>query len=124
MHEGECERCGQHFEKKWKSRFCSRQCWLKVHNNPERNGAVARATVEARADRLRGTGTKKSYIKRGGRHEHRVVAEEVLGRALRPGEVVHHLDENRRNNEPGNLIVLATQRDHAKLHQWMKRSGL
>lgn len=38
-------------------------------------------------------------------YEHRLLAEKALGRALRKGEEVHHLDGNTKNNTPGNLVV-------------------
>lgn len=52
-------------------------------------------------------------------YEHRVVAEQTLGRPLRDGEVVHHLDCNRDNNSPENLVVLADQGMHIRLHHWI-----
>lgn len=39
----------------------------------------------------------------------------VLGRLLTPGEVVHHVDHCRVNNQPMNLRVLAPS-DHSRLH--------
>ena len=39
--------------------------------------------------------------------EHRVVAFIVLGRMLDPDEHVHHIDHNKSNNLPENLVVLA-----------------
>ncbi|WP_229187736.1 HNH endonuclease [Bradyrhizobium oropedii] len=33
-----------------------------------------------------------------------------------PGEIVHHADENIRNNDPSNLDVLPSQAEHARLH--------
>ena len=57
-----------------------------------------------------------TYRKRMGRHEHRIVAEEKLGRPLEKGEVVHHEDEDKHNNEPSNLIVFRSQHEHALYH--------
>lgn len=67
------------------------------------------------------TGKGKSYRKYFGRHEHRVIAEQMLGRPLRPGEVVHHIDEDKRNNSPENLMVFASQKEHAAYHAKMNR---
>ena len=63
------------------------------------------------------TGEGKSYEKFMGRHTHRIVAEQMLGRPLRPGEVVHHIDEDKRNNSPENLMVFSTQAEHAAWHK-------
>ncbi len=59
---------------------------------------------------------KDTYKKIGNRHEHRVVAEAKLGRRLQPGEVVHHIDGNKRNNNPENLMVFANQALHSQWH--------
>lgn len=56
-----------------------------------------------------------TYRKRNSRHEHRVVAESMLGRPLLRGEIVHHIDGNKHNNAPENLQVM-TQADHLRLH--------
>lgn len=55
--------------------------------------------------------------------EHRIVAENMLGRKLKEGEVVHHLDSNRANNSPDNLLVLSGPM-HNKLHTWLDKYTL
>lgn len=54
---------------------------------------------------------------RGYAYEHRVVAEQKLGRQLRKGELVHHLDENKQNNHPDNLEVKASSAHHLYEHR-------
>ena len=44
--------------------------------------------------------------------EHRLVMERVLGRYLLPTEVVDHIDGNPANNDPANLRVFASNREH------------
>jgi HNH endonuclease len=39
----------------------------------------------------------------------------MLGRPLLKGEVVHHRDNNKRNNDPANLKVI-TQAEHMREH--------
>ena len=47
--------------------------------------------------------------------ELRLVVSKKLGRPLRDGEVVHHIDGDKRNNRAKNLQVM-TRAEHYKLH--------
>ena len=56
--------------------------------------------------------------------EHRLVAEQVLGRLLKPAEVVHHKNDDPSDNRPENLMVYETNAQHlaetleGKCPQW------
>lgn len=65
--------------------------------------------------RVRKDGYVVVWTPEGERLEHRVVMEQHLGRSLRPGEIVHHRDQDKANNRPSNLEVM-TQSEHARLH--------
>lgn len=119
---------------------CSRQCngvlrgqeWAK-HGH---RGAKARTTESYRraAEKMRG---KRNPAWRGGSYvepkkgyrmlripdhprarangyvlEHLVVAEQMLGRRLEPGEEVHHKDRDKLNNHPSNLQIYSSHQEH------------
>ena len=50
-------------------------------------------------------------------YTHILMAEEKLGRYLLPDEVVHHIDEDKTNNHPDNLMVFYTKADHTSFHR-------
>ena len=140
-----CDMCGKsifRYPSQFKKyNFCSRKClanftssetnpdrykelkdYTNISKNMSRINAIlnpTRMTPEVRRRvRLGRLGQRKTrcYTKTYGRHTHRVVAEKMLGRALRPGEVVHHIDENKLNNRPENLMVFSSQAEHAAWH--------
>ena len=107
-----------------KNNYCSLACRNAAmaernrHSNPHLMTPETRAKLRAR--RLN-TGAGRGYEKTYGRHTHRVIAEQILGRALRPGEVVHHIDGNKRNNAPENLMIFPSQKEHAAYHAALRR---
>lgn len=113
-----CPVCLQDFEyprKQRERKYCSHRCAFRVFGH---RVTAASLTPEARkknGDIRRGTGKTGGYIKLGGRHEHRVVMEEMIGRPLRSDEIVHHTDEVKFNNDPSNL-VLTNRADHGRHH--------
>lgn len=59
-------------------------------------------------------GNKKRYL-------HRVIMEQIIGRPLLPGEVVHHLNGDKTDNRPENLRLMS---DHEHRKQHAIESGL
>lgn len=122
-----CDACGKEFERlrctEMKHMFCSTECArsFRQRNFSELAKRVnpVRMTDEVK-QKLRkarlGSGKGKTYTKTFGRHTHRIVAEEMLGRPLRKGEVVHHIDGDKRNNHPLNLMIFRTQAEHSTWH--------
>lgn len=109
--------------------FCSRKCAkpylskkftdLNIELNPDR--MIPETKEKLRISKL-GKGEGKTYEKTYGVHTHRIEAEKMIGRKLLPGEVVHHIDEDKRNNIHSNLMVFSSQAEHAKHHAQLKNN--
>lgn len=129
-----CETCGKPCNRRWCSQACNARsrkqgqnhvclhCSKEFYLRPcdERKGGgkycsnACRRTYEA--------AHTNEYLKKGRTTIHRIVAAEKLGRPLRKGEVVHHIDGNKHNNHPDNLIVLPNQSAHASTEGPRNRS--
>jgi hypothetical protein len=76
--------------------------------------------------RRNGTGAinGRGYVEHGSggvrKLQHILVAERALGRPLPRRARVHHVDENRTNNEPTNLVICPDEAYHRLLHQRMR----
>lgn len=89
--------------------------------------------VSSRAARLGVSFRKRRGLTRGGHViiafgpkgypilEHRVVVEQDLGRCLRDGETVHHINTIKRDNGVGNLFLCAGPAEHQRAHRSLER---
>ena len=84
----------------------------RVTSDEERKRRCREAALIRCGDQAKPT----TYRKLHNRHAHRVIAEQIIGRPLRPGEIVHHIDGDKHNNSPSNLQVM-TQSEHIALHR-------
>lgn len=85
----------------------------RLGSTPRRVSAALRAAgVELRPGGWRPTTSYRTVYAPDGR---RLREHQVNVRNLQPGQVVHHIDLDRMNNDPSNLVGL-TRREHAKAH--------
>lgn len=118
---GVCLNCGNDFET-YKSpsrdipKFCSLKCIGESQtgiNNPAYNGGIyldSNGYVVLFMPNHPNKGVKNTIL------EHRYVIECKIGRYLTETEVVHHIDFDKSNNNPDNLMLFENQSEHIKYH--------
>jgi hypothetical protein len=104
-----CINCNKEFNRLYKKpKFCSKSCctkYRKKHFIIKKGYKKILIPNHIRAD-------KKGYV-----FEHIIVLEQKLCRALLPNEVCHHIDGNKLNNNPDNLINFKDQASHQSFHR-------
>lgn len=111
-----CLRCGAEFFRhggNTDAKYCSRLCACRDRNTLIHQKKAGKFGALYNIGK-RGTGAK-TYVKFYGRHIHRIVMETALGRPLVSSEIVHHIDNNKHNNNAENLRLLS-RAEHAKVH--------
>lgn len=100
--------------------FCNRSCLGKYRSENYIATRAANWRGGTRRDRNRcqwfmpwhHRADKRGYV-----YRYVIAAELHLGRPLRIGEVVHHIDGDVTNDHPDNLQVLANQSEHIAIHR-------
>ena len=114
-----CQSCGTSFQtypseqlKGW-GKFCSRRC----------RGLATRtfkyADYEGQAvTRDSKSGYLKVSTKEGKKFLHLLIVERLTGvKLFKTPHIVHHVDGDKLNNSPDNLVILENQQEHMRLHQ-------
>ena len=104
-----CKQCGAEFMPKRHNDggiHCSYKCasLSRTKNRVDRNGYWYVHT------KGHPNASKQNYVA-----EHHLIMEEKLGHYIEDGYVVHHIDENKKNNDISNLQYM-TDSDHKSLH--------
>lgn len=105
-------------------RFCSFSCGAQARNM---KGANHPRWKGRRIDSQGYVQLKKpdhpNADKQGYLREHVFVMSEELGRPLQNGEIVHHENENKQDNDLSNLKLMANNTEHLALHRRMEKDG-
>lgn len=121
----QCRSCGKAINAGNRKRvFCSFDCRVQSQIGKRRETSAIAYGLGGRylawLTPLHPFADSKGYVM-----EHRLVMERYLGRFLEKGEVVHHIDENPRNNVIENLRLM-TKEDHDKHHsvsRWARKKA-
>jgi hypothetical protein len=122
-----CKHCGGPVKQSWR-KFCSVLCAGKAQSPlsqgyAERfpNGKKRKALDHTRIDSITGyrmVRAPEGRSRTGWMREHTMIAEETLGRRLKRGEEVHHIDGDKTNNARTNLLI-CTSAYHRQLESRM-----
>jgi len=88
---------------------------LKLEKNPNWKGG--RSVTSHGYSLIKADPEKYTVIANGYAYEHKFLMERKLGRKLRHGEIVHHINHDRRDNRIENLMLCGSPAEHKGQHR-------
>lgn len=134
--DAECDCCGKQYKVIYRNylksqikrdnsgeTFCSKCAVSKSNQNRKGNGKDY--YISGDGYKMVRTGDKQNGIGwRAYSKEHKVVIEQYIGRKLKKGEVVHHIDGNKLNNNLSNLFLCSGHTEHRVAHTSLESVGI
>lgn len=124
-----CEYCGKTIGKanRKTQKFCSTKC---ASDSRKIELSIPERLEDPKRKLDKNIGYVRVYVPehpeantRGFVYEHRLIAEQMLGRRLKKGEIVHHKNRKRWDNREENLVVM-DEKEHAKHHAEERKKEL